>query len=163
MSFVRQTWDSVEEITIANYFKAADFSCQDFEPKIPSEAGAYENNDEDIVIYKNYAMDNDDQIPGWEDISSNGSLTDYVSCDVELCTCESEQKEYADSESSEDDEETEIELKEVTFQEAVCRLNTLKNFILSHEINYVVLTELERTKDKQLLKVKPKNFFLKCQ
>ena len=117
MSFVRQAWNSVEET-----------SCHGFVPNIPSEASAYEDSDEETVIYNNYTMDNDDQIPGWEDVPSNGSFTEYVSCDVELSTCNSEQKKNEDSKSSADDEETEIELKKVTFEEAVCSLNILNNF-----------------------------------
>ena len=112
MSFVRQAWNSVEET-----------SCHGFVPNIPSEASAYEDSDEETVIYNNYVMVKDHQMPGWEDVPSNGSFTEYVSCDVELSTCNSEQKKNEDSKSSADDEETEIELKKVTFHEAVCSLN----------------------------------------
>ena len=56
-------------------------------------------------------MNSDDQMPGWEDVPRNGNFTEYVPCNVELSTCDSEQKENEDSENSEDDEVTEIELK----------------------------------------------------
>lgn len=169
MSFVRQAWNSVAETTVKNCFNAAGFNYQGSLPNDPNEASAYKDSDTETVIY-NYPVDNEDQMPGWEDVPSNGNFTEYVSCDVQLSTCDSDRKENEDSESSEDDEETEIELKRVTFQEAACSLNTLKNFFLSHEVDDVVLTKLEYI-DKELWKVKTKpqkqstikDFLSKCQ
>ena len=96
------------EATVANCFKAARFNCQGFLPNVPNEASSYEDSDKGTVIYNNYAVDNDDQMSGWGDVPNNGNFTEYVSCYVELRTCD-KQKENVDTKSSEDDEGTEIE------------------------------------------------------
>lgn len=164
MSFVRQAWNSVTESTVINCFSKAGFNCPGILRNLPNEASAYEDSDEETVIY------DDDEMPEWEDVPSYGNFTEYVSCDVELSTCDTEQKKNEDSESSEDDEETETEFKKVTFLEAVSSLNTLKSYFLSHEVDDSVITKLENI-DKELWKIKTKtqkqssikDLFPKCQ
>ena len=121
-----------------------------------TKQSAYEDSDEEAVIYNNYAADNDNQMSGWEDVPTNGNFTEYASCDVILSICDSEQKENVDSENSENDEETENAFKKETFQEAVYSLNILKMNFLSHDVDDV-LTTLETT-DKGLWKFKTKQY-----
>ena len=86
----------MEETIAGNCFKAAEFTCQRFLPYVPNKVSAYKDSDEEAVIYNNYTVDNNDQMPGWEDVPSSGNFTECVSCDVKLSTCDSEQKENED-------------------------------------------------------------------
>ena len=130
MSIIREARNLVTESTVINCFKVAGFNYQGFLPNDPNKATAYEDSDEETANFNNYAVDNNDQIPGWEDSLSKGNFTEYASCDVKLSTCDSEQKENEESESNEDDKETDIELNKVTFQKTVYSLNTSKNWLM---------------------------------
>ena len=63
------------ETTVVNCFKTAGFNCQGSLPNVANEARAYKDSNEETVIYNNYAMNSDEQMHGWEDVTSNRNFT----------------------------------------------------------------------------------------
>lgn len=149
MFFVRQSWNTVTVSTISNCFAKAGFQSEN--------------------VLKNLCdiSESDDGITEWEEIVSDCKFSDYVSCDAELSTCENIHcSEVLNNSSSGSDEEGETEVTHATFKEAISSLDTLKCYLMAHDVDDTVFTALEKidsevwnAKSKQSKQTSIKDFF----